>query len=696
MNEIKKIASSALALTSVFYSCTLQNQEKIKGKNSAPNILLIMADDMGFSDLGCYGSEIQTPNLDRLAKNGIRYSQFYNAARCCPTRASLLTGVYSHQAGMGWMTNADMGTPAYQGDLSKNVRTIAEVLKTANYSTCMTGKWHVSNTRKDNGGVNDNWPVQRGFDRFFGIVGGAGNYFKLPVFSNNEKYQSPDNFYFTHAISDSSVLFIDNHFQKQAEKPLFMYVAYTSPHWPLHALKQDIEKYRDVYLEGWDVLRDKRLKKQYELGLWENEIELSPRDEKVPAWDSLLKVEKEEFALRMAIYAAQIDAMDQGIGRIIKKLEETNQLNNTVIFFLADNGGCAEFVSSGKSKDLTGDLADTFESYRINWANVSNTPFREYKHWIHEGGIRTPLIVHWPDGIDKSLKNSFIRDYGHLTDIMATCVDLSGAQYPEKYNDNTIVPMQGTSLLPHFSKQNNGRGPIFWEHEANIGMRNGAWKLVAKTPENEEFNPEKLELYNIKEDPAEQENLAEEYPEKLDSMYRAWEKWAKDVEVYPLDTREYNVRSMDYKRKINGEFDMDFGDWDIQNPGQTAEFSIDRSAKISGKNSAMITVLKQGSKPADAALVWVFPAGEFNRFEISFRALANRDTKLNVRVEQAGNPKNKIAQQTVTLTKETKQFSLNTEAIKQADGRYRLAFYVGDNPAGDKIGLDAITLTAVK
>ena len=263
MNEIKKIASSALALTltSVFYSCTSQNHEKIKGKNSAPNILLIMADDMGFSDLGCYGSEIQTPNLDRLAKNGIRYSQFYNAARCCPTRASLLTGVYSHQAGMGWMTNADMGTPAYQGDLSKNVRTIAEVLKTANYSTCMTGKWHVSNTRKDNGGVNDNWPVQRGFDRFFGIVGGAGNYFKLPVFSNNEKYQSPDNFYFTHAISDSSVLFIDNHFQKQAEKPLFMYVAYTSPHWPLHALKQDIEKYRDVYLKGWDVLRDKRLKK---------------------------------------------------------------------------------------------------------------------------------------------------------------------------------------------------------------------------------------------------------------------------------------------------------------------------------------------------------------------------------------------------------------------------------------------------
>ena len=432
------------------------------------------------------------------------------------------------------------------------------------------------------------------------------------------------------------------------------------------------------------------------MGLWKNEVELSPRDEKVPAWESLLEVEKEEFALRMAIYAAQIDAMDQGIGRIIKKLEETNQLNNTIIFFLADNGGCAEYVASGKSKDLTGDLADTFESYRVNWANVSNTPFREYKHWIHEGGIRTPLIVHWPDGIDISLKNSFIRDYGHLTDIMATCVDLSGAQYPEKYNDNTIVPMQGTSLLPHFSKQSNGRGPIFWEHEANIGMRNGTWKLVAKTPENEEFDPEKLELYNINEDPAEQENLADKYPEKLDSMYRDWEKWAKNAEVYPLDTREYNVRSMDYKRKINGEFDVDFGDWDLQNPNLTAEFSIDRNAKISGKNSAKITVLKQGNKPADAALVWVFPAGKFNRFEISFRAIANHNTKLNVRVEQAGNPKNKIAQQTFAVTREEKQFLFKTDAIKQPDGRYRLAFYAGDNPADDKIWLDAITLTPLK
>lgn len=693
MKQLKQIGSAAFALSAVFYSCssTVVNSAEQPAK---PNIILIMADDMGFSDLGCYGGEIKTPQLDALAKTGLRYSQFYNAARCCPTRASLLTGVYPHQAGMGWMTNADLGSPAYQGDLSKNAATIAEVLRPAGYSTYMTGKWHVSNTRKDNGGVNDNWPVQRGFDHFFGIVGGAGNYFKLPVFSDNTKYKSPDDFYFTHAVSDSSVQFIDHHFQRQPEKPLFMYVAYTAPHWPLHALKQDIEKYSDLYMGGWDELRNTRLKKQYELGLWENELELSPRDEKVTAWDSLSKEEKEDFALRMAIYAAQVDAMDQGIGRIIQKLKETNQLDNTVIFFLADNGGCAELISSGKSKDLTGDLADTFESYRINWANTSNTPFREYKHWIHEGGIRTPLIVHWPNGIDKSLNNSFIRDYGHLTDIMATCVDLSGAQYPENLNGQPIVPMQGTSLLPHFSKQKNGRGPIFWEHEGNIGMRDKDWKLVAKTAENASFDPKTLELYNIGKDPTELNNLAESHAQKLDSMYNEWKKWADYAQVYPMDTREYNVRSQAYKKKINGEFDMDFGDWDIQNAGGVADFQIDKNTMLSGQSSAVITIQKKGLKPADAALMWVFPSDGIQQFEISFSALAEKNSQLNVRVEQQGKPGMKIAQKVYQIGKDKQTYSFQTGMIKEP-GRYKLSFYVGDNPVGDKIWLDAITLNPV-
>ena len=543
MKIVNQTLSAAVAVSSLIYPFDAKSQVTGKGNAQRPNILLILADDMGFSDIGCYGGEIKTPNLDLLAKEGVRYSQFYNGARCCPTRASLLTGVYPHQAGMGWMTNADLGTPQYRGDLSKNVVTIAELLKTAGYNTYMTGKWHLSSTRKDNAGINDNWPAQRGFDHFFGIVGGAGNYFHLPVFSNNKKYPSPENFYLTNAISDSSVMFIDRNFKMQDRKPMFMYVAYTSPHWPLHALAEDIKKYDGVYDIGWDKVRENRLKRQYELGLWNKNIDLSNRDVKVPSWDSISPEMKKDFARRMAIYAAQVDAMDQGIGRIIKKLKETGQFDNTVIFFLADNGGCAEFVSSGKSKDLNDNLADTFESYRINWANVSNTPYREYKHWIHEGGIHTPFIVHWPNGIDKSLNNTFIRDYGHITDIMATCAGLSSANYPEQYKGKEIVPMQGTSLLPHFSKKPNNRGPIFWEHEANIGMREGKWKLVAKTPEDGKFDVGKLELYNIDEDPTELKDLAHVYPQKLDSMYTAWKSWANYVQIYPFDTREYNVRT---------------------------------------------------------------------------------------------------------------------------------------------------------
>ena len=259
MREILKTGILVLVATIALFSCDLKKQDP-ESKTDKPNIILIMSDDMGFSDLGCYGGEVHTPNLDALAKTGVRYSQFYNAARCCPTRASLMTGVYPHQAGMGWMTNANLGTPQYQGDLSKNTVSLAEVLKTAGYNTYMTGKWHLSNTRKDNAEIKDNWPIQRGFERFFGIVGGAGNYFKLPVYSNNRKYRSPENFFFTHAISDSSVMFINDHFKRKSNNPMFMYVAYTAPHWPLHALGKDIAKYQGIYDTGWDKLREERLK----------------------------------------------------------------------------------------------------------------------------------------------------------------------------------------------------------------------------------------------------------------------------------------------------------------------------------------------------------------------------------------------------------------------------------------------------
>ncbi|TCD00720.1 arylsulfatase, partial [Pedobacter frigidisoli] len=353
----KKLAACCIALLSIQISAASAQQKK-------PNIVLIMADDMGYSDIGCYGGEVKTPNLDQLAQRGIRFKKFYNAARCCPTRASLMTGLYPHQAGMGWMAAADMGSAAYSGNLNNTSVTIAEVLRTAGYDTYMTGKWHLTNERKINGNRKDSWPVQRGFNHYFGIIPGGANYYTPELYSDNNRYPAPKDFYLTNAISDTSVKFIGEHFKKQPDAPIFLYVAYTAPHWPLHALQQDIDKYTGVYKKGWDAMRKLRFAQQQKIGLFDAKTILSPSDETVPTWNSLTDTKKNDMASRMAVYAAQIDIMDQGIGRIIKKLKDENQLENTLIFFLSDNGACAEFISSGDSKEVNG-KKDTFESYRI-------------------------------------------------------------------------------------------------------------------------------------------------------------------------------------------------------------------------------------------------------------------------------------------------------------------------------------------
>ena len=669
-----------------FFSCD-EKRKKEESKLDQPNIVLIMADDMGFSDIGSYGGEVHTPNLDALAEGGVRYTQFYNNARCCPTRASLMTGVYPHQAGMGWMTTADMGTPAYQGELNDESVTIAEVLKSANYATYMTGKWHLSRVRNIRAGIKDNWPVQRGFDEFFGIVDGGANYFTPDVFSDNKKYKAPgagEDFYLTHAISDSTTMFMDKHFSSEKDNPMFMYVAYTAPHWPLHALKEDIEKYEEVYNIGWDKLRKQRLKRQKELGIFDASAELSLRDPKVPAWEGLSKAKQEEFAKRMAIYAAQIDAMDQGIGKIVDKLEELGELDNTIIMFLSDNGACAEYISGGPSKEVTGE-SDTFESYRIHWANGGSTPYKEYKHWIHEGGIATPLIVHWPKGIDKSLNGEYIREPGHIMDVMATAIEASGAQYPEKYNGNKITPLEGKSLLPHFSGHKTDREPIFWEHEANIGMRDGKWKLVAKTEENGEFDPENLELYNMETDPVELNNLAEEQPERLDEMYQAWQEWADKVNVV-FDTRDYGQRTRAYQRTINGEFENEFAGWQLKGK-ENAEFVIDTTAQLSGNTSGKIAVQKSGN----VSMFWPIFAEEGERFNFSFETRASQDVVVNVFFEPVSG-KQILYEEEINISEANKTVNFETKPVN-ASKQYRLAFYLKNSEPGTEVWIDNVQLT---
>ena len=538
-------------------------QGKTTGK---PNIIVILTDDMGYSDIGCFGSEIQTPNIDRLAANGLRYTHFYNTSRCSPTRASLLTGLYPHQAGMGHLSSENYPEPGYVNDLSKNAVTMAEVFKQAGYSTYMCGKWHVARSMTASGDKS-NWPLQRGFDRFFGTLNGSGSYYDPGTLMSNNTFIPPGkDFYYTDAISDSTVKFINQH---PAGKPFLFYVAYTAAHWPLHAPEAAIQKYKGKYDKGWDAVRRERFEKLQKLGIIGKNCVLTERSVTVPAWEN--EPMKEWQARQMEVYAAMIDVMDQGVGRIISVLEKKGQLDNTIIFYLHDNGGCAEpqgsnvpaiplteeqkilnplspdsifwgkrpvyardgrYVRSGRGVMAGG--PDTWMAYCEEWANVSNTPFRLYKHYTHEGGIASPLVVHWPNGIKN--KGELRRQNSHLIDIMATLLDATKTSYPQKYNANEILPFEGVSLVPSFQNKPLKRDILFWEHEGNRAIRSGNWKLVSKTEKARKFTPadENLwELYNMENDPSETQNLATKYPEKVDELKQLWEKEAVRTKAKP-------------------------------------------------------------------------------------------------------------------------------------------------------------------
>lgn len=529
-----------------------------------PNIIVILADDLGFSDIGCFGGEIQTPNIDALAKNGIRFTQFYNTSRCCPTRASLLTGLYPHQTGVGHMM-VDRGYDGYRSDLNHNCATIAEVLRDSGYRTYMSGKWHLTHFDgpKDR---QDNWPVQRGFDKFYGTLRGYGSFYDPSALCRQNTFITPENdpeykpkeFYYTDALSDNAVKFLQEHEKESPDKPFFMYVSYTAAHWPMHALEKDIAKYKGKFNTGYDPVRQERFKRLKDAGLIDPAWEFP---DTVGDWD---KVKRKNWEARCKeVFNAMIDNMDQGIGRIVAELKKDGRLENSVIIYLHDNGGCAEDMGR---KAAQGDVPaklnpmgpndlqdrtkppmqtrdgravrtgpgvmpgpeDTYIAYGLNWANVSNTPFREYKHWVHEGGISTPLIVQWPKGIPANRRGAIERQPGHIIDIMATCVELANADYPKKLNGNSIKPMEGISLLPTFKGDALKRkNPIFWEHESNRAVRDGKWKLVAK-------GEQAWELYDMEKDRTEMHNLAATNPNKVKEMTKQWDDWAARANVLPL------------------------------------------------------------------------------------------------------------------------------------------------------------------
>jgi arylsulfatase A-like enzyme len=515
-----------------------------------PNVLLILADDLGFSDLGCYGSEIATPHLDALANNGLRFRQFYNGTRCCPSRASLLTGLYPHQAGVGNMTN-QTAAPGYKGYPQPNTVTIAELLKSAGYHTSMVGKWHLS------AGPKTPRPTVRGFDEFYGMIGGFNScfqedpfYTRLPADRTKRTY-AKDAFYSSDAFGDYSLDFLAE--ARKQKKPFFQYLAFNAPHFPLHAKPADIQQYVTTYLKGWDQVRVDRLAKQLELGLVPKGTTVTPRSGfttrrdflrsgENPAWDTLDEARRADLARRMAVFAAMVTCMDRNIGRIVDDLKTQGELDNTLILFLSDNGACAEwdpfgFDSTSGPKNIlhTGDQlatmgsAATYHSYGSGWANAGNTPFRLYKHYCHEGGIRTPFIAHWQKGI--AAKGEYRDQPSHLIDVMATCAELSQAKYPTTRDGHAITPMEGVSLTTAFANQPLKRELLAWEHEQNRAIRVGDWKLVAQA--NAAW-----ELYDLAADPTEMNNLAATKPDRVTELATKWDDWAKRCQVLPYPTAQ--------------------------------------------------------------------------------------------------------------------------------------------------------------
>ncbi|WP_455587253.1 arylsulfatase [Bacteroides sp.] len=522
---MNKLLVSSLALSWIGNSVSAMNN---LSDEKQPNIVLILCDDMGFSDLSCYGGEVHTPNIDFLAENGVRFSQFKNTGRSCPSRAALLTGHYQHEAGMGWMTAVDEHRPGYRGQISANLPTIAEVLRENGYATYMSGKWHVTVDGafdKPNG----SYPTQRGFEKYYGCLAGGGSYYTpKPLYYGLEPVtQLPDDFYYTTAITDSAVSFIQQH---PENLPMFLYVAHFAPHLPLHAPKERVEACRERYKVGYDALRRERFERQKELGLVDKSMELPVYQrefkDKRPAWESLSPQQQEQWITDMATYAAMIEIMDDGIGELIRATKEKGIYENTVFLFMSDNGSTNE---GGYLGQLMADL--------------SNTPYRSYKQWCFQGGTSSPLIVKYGDDMKnkiKEKKGSICREACHIIDLFPTCLDIASVKYPSAFSGKK-VKLSGTSLVPALQNKKVRSRDLFFEHQTSCAIISENWKLVranGKVP---------WELINLSTDPFEEHDLSAQYPEKVKALEKKWNRWAEQQHVFPFEYRPWTERINYYK-----------------------------------------------------------------------------------------------------------------------------------------------------
>ncbi|MEI6034380.1 MAG: arylsulfatase [Verrucomicrobiae bacterium] len=488
-----------------------------------PDIVLILADDLGFSDLSSQGGEISTPNIDSLAAHGVRFTNASNSARCCPSRASLLTGAYSHRVGMGWMTAADLGRPAYRSELTANCATLPEVLSGAGYHSFMAGKWHLTaDVHSACLPAVSSWPTRRGFEAFFGILGGESSYDSPQFLFRNETLVQPGpGFYLTDAISDAAVEFC----KAPVSGPRFVYVAYTAPHWPLHAPEEEVERNLPTYQSGYDTIRDGRLERMRELGLLAAGQKEAPGS--TPDWTSLGPEVQADQSRRMATYAAQIHAMDRGVGRILKAVAESGRADNTLVIFASDNGACAEVL---EAPPLPSDLSESQRSsYGTAWASISSLPFRGQKSDSLQGGVATPFFVRWPG---HAAPGTCIPDPIHFIDVLPTCADAAGAAIPR---EREIMP-DGLSLLPTLAGRALPARDLYFEHEGGRAIRRGSLKALAMP------GSQTWQLYDLEHDPAELHDLSARRPDDLQSLQRAWTQWAERNGVLPLDARDWGQR----------------------------------------------------------------------------------------------------------------------------------------------------------
>lgn len=521
---MNKFILTSLALTASA-SPTLAASGQTSG-TSQPNIVLILCDDMGFSDLACYGGEVHTPNIDYLAEHGVRFSQFKNTGRSCPSRAALLTGHYQHEAGMGWMTAVDEHRLGYRGQISSDIPTIAEVLHKQGYNTYMSGKWHVT-TDGAFDSPNGSYPVQRGFEKYYGCLHGGGSYYKpTPVYNNLQRVTKlPDDYYYTTAITDSAVSFIKQH---PVAHPMFLYIAHFAPHLPLEAPKERVDACRKRYEVGYDVLRQQRFERQKALGLVDKNMELPVyqrefQDGKRPAWTDLTPEQQAQWVTDMATYAAMIEIMDDGIGQVIKTLKDKSMYDNTVFLFMSDNGATRE---GGYLGQLMADL--------------SNTPYRSYKSQVFQGGTSAPLIITYGDEAENPMKGGVCREIGHIMDIFPTCLDLASAEYPTIFH-NQPVQLRGTSLLPALHHQKIAPRDLYFEHQSSSALISDGWKLVRENDKSP------WQLINLVTDPFETQDLSSQYPLRAKEMENKWTRWAEQQHVFPFEHRSWNERINYYK-----------------------------------------------------------------------------------------------------------------------------------------------------